>query len=91
MTRMRTFEDIPEADIAGIEAPTLIISGDQDVSRPEHAVEMYRQIPHARVMIIPGGHGDYIGEITTLKNGNKEYLHTAELTEGFLKAPVEVK
>jgi pimeloyl-ACP methyl ester carboxylesterase len=86
ITRMRTFKDIPETDIRGIRARTLIISGDQDVLRPEHAVEMYRQIPHAKLMILPGGHGGYIGEITTLKNNNKEYLHTQTLIESFFSA-----
>ena len=31
----------PEA-IAGIEAPVLLVIGDSDIVRPEHAVEMYR-------------------------------------------------
>jgi hypothetical protein len=33
--------------------------------RPEHAVEMYRLLPHAKLAILPGGHGEYFGEITT--------------------------
>ena len=32
----------PADDIAGIEAPTLVISGDADVIRPEHSVEIFR-------------------------------------------------
>ena len=32
----------PAADIEGIEAPTLVISGDADVIRPEHSVEIFR-------------------------------------------------
>ena len=72
--RMHSFKDIKEEDIKAIKAPALIIMGDNDVARPEHAVEMYRQIPNATLAIFPGGHGDYIGELTTLKPGQTEFL-----------------
>jgi hypothetical protein len=36
--------------------------GDRDIVKPEHAVELSRQIPGARLLILPGGHGDYLGE-----------------------------
>ena len=37
-----TPQDWPDEDIAGIEAPTLVVSGDSDVVRPEHSVEIFR-------------------------------------------------
>jgi pimeloyl-ACP methyl ester carboxylesterase len=41
-----------------ITAPTLIIVGDRDIVRPEHAVEMFRTIPDAQLCVVPGaGHG----------------------------------
>lgn len=52
--RMIEFKDVPAADIAAIRAPTLIILGDGDVVRPEHAVEMFRLLPHSRLAILPG-------------------------------------
>lgn len=52
--RMREFTDIPAAAIRGISAPTLVICGDADVVRPEHAVELFRLLPHARLAILPG-------------------------------------
>jgi pimeloyl-ACP methyl ester carboxylesterase len=73
VARMQSFKDIKEEDIKAIKAPALIIIGDNDVVRPEHAVEMYRQMQHAKLMILPGGHGDYMGEITTVKPGHNEY------------------
>jgi pimeloyl-ACP methyl ester carboxylesterase len=73
VARMQSFKDIKEEDIKAIKAPALIICGDKDVVSPEHAVEMYRQMHHAQLMIFPGGHGDYMGEITTVKPGHNEY------------------
>jgi pimeloyl-ACP methyl ester carboxylesterase len=52
--RMRNFKDIPDDVIRGISAPTLVIVGDDDVMRPEHAVEEFRLLPHARLAVLPG-------------------------------------
>jgi pimeloyl-ACP methyl ester carboxylesterase len=84
VARMQSFTDINEGDIKKINAPTLIVVGDKDVIRPEHAVEMYRQIKHAQLMILPGGHGNYMGELTTLKPGAIEYPALAFI-EAFLR------
>ena len=73
ITRMQSFTDMKEADIKAITAPTLILIGNKDVATPEHAVEMFRQMQHAQLAILPGGHGDYIGEITTLQPGQTEF------------------
>ena len=73
VARMQSFKDIKEADIKAIKAPALIVIRDNDVVRPEHAVEMFRQMQHATLVILPGGHGDYLGEITTVKPGNSGY------------------
>ena len=70
--RMVNFKDIPDEKINSIKAPTLIIIGDKDVITPEHAIEMHRQIPNSELAIIPGGHGEYMGEITTLKPDFRE-------------------
>ena len=41
-----------------IEAPTLLVFGDRDIVTPEHAVEMFRAIPGARLCVVPNaGHG----------------------------------
>jgi len=70
--RMVDFKDIPDEKIKSIKAPTLIIIGDKDVITQEHAIEMHRLITNSELAIIPGGHGEYIGEITTLKPDYKE-------------------
>lgn len=67
--RMQHFPDIADHDLKSIKAKTLIIAGDQDVVRPEHCVELMRLIPQSRLAIFPGGHGDYMGELNTLREG----------------------
>lgn len=83
--RMLEFKDIPDDKIKSIKVPTLIIIGDKGVTTPEHALEIHRLIPNSELSIIPGGHGDYIGETTTLKPDSKvsDYL-AVPLIEKFL-------
>ena len=82
--RMVNFKDIPDEKIKSISAPTLIIIGDKDVITPEHALELHHQIPGSELAIIPGGHGEYIGEITTINAGFKESQLVVPLIEKFL-------
>jgi pimeloyl-ACP methyl ester carboxylesterase len=51
--RMRDFQDIPADAIRGISTPTLLVIGDADVVRPEHAVEVFRLIAHAELAVLP--------------------------------------
>jgi len=83
--RMVDFKEIPDEKIKSIKAPTLIIIGDKDVITPEHAIEMHRLIANSELAIIPGGHGEYIGEITTLNPKSKESDFIAvQMIESFL-------
>lgn len=52
--RMRDFKDIPDEAVRGITAPVLVVIGDADVIRPEHAVEAFRLLPHAHLAVLPG-------------------------------------
>ena len=82
--RMQNFKDIPDKQIESIKAPTLIIIGDRDIITPEHAIEMHRQIANSALAIIPGVHGEYIGEITTLKIGSEQADFVIPMIERFL-------
>ena len=82
--RMLAFKDIPDESIRGIQAPTLVIVGDRDVIRPEHAVELSRTLPHARLCILPGTHGSYLGEIMTPNVSERTVGVFADLVTGFL-------
>ena len=87
--RMVNFKDIPDEKIKSIKAPALIIIGDKDVITPEHAIEMHRQIEKSELAIIPGGHGEYIGEITTLTPNFKESDLVVPMIEKFLNKKEE--
>lgn len=87
VARMQSFSDIPDALMKTIKAPAFVIIGDADVVRPEHAVEMYRLLPQAKLAILPGGHGDYIGEITTPQDGTL-IAATVSMINKFLDEPV---
>ena len=46
------------ADLARVPNPTLVMIGDRDEVRIEHAVELYRSLPDAELAIVPGtSHG----------------------------------
>jgi pimeloyl-ACP methyl ester carboxylesterase len=61
----RNAKDVPDESIRAISAPTLLIIGDSDIVRPEHAVEFFRLLgggvigdlaglPRHRLAILPG-------------------------------------
>lgn len=84
LARMRNFQDVPDAEVAAIRAATLVMLGDHDVVRPEHAFELTKLIPGSRLLILPGGHGDYIGEADATPAGSPWPALTAGLVEAFL-------
>ncbi|TGL57692.1 alpha/beta fold hydrolase [Leptospira sarikeiensis] len=81
--RMQNFKDLSDKEVASIKIPTLIVQGDRDVPKLEHAVELVRLIPNARLLVLPAGHGDYLGEAIGGKQDRYPEL-TASLIEDFL-------
>ncbi|AZA89920.1 Soluble epoxide hydrolase [Chryseobacterium nakagawai] len=58
--RMQTFVDWDDEVLRSIESPTLFISGDKDVMKPEHTTAMWRLVENSQLMILPVGHGTYM-------------------------------
>jgi pimeloyl-ACP methyl ester carboxylesterase len=86
--RMLGFTDWKPEILQSIISPALIVLSDQDVIVPEHALEMFRLMPHARLAILPGSHGAYLGEITTgMERSNIPEL-TVSLIQEFLEEPI---
>jgi pimeloyl-ACP methyl ester carboxylesterase len=84
VARMVAFRDISDADIRAIQSPTLVINGDYDVVRAEHALSLSHLLPHAHLAILPSGHGDYIGEICAPDKNSKMPDWVASMIEEFL-------
>ena len=83
--RMIAFKDISDEDIHAIQAPALVINGDKDVVLVEHALALSRALPHAELAVLPGGHGDYIGEICAADKDSKVPVLLVALIDAFLK------
>jgi pimeloyl-ACP methyl ester carboxylesterase len=82
--RMVEFKDWSEDVLRSIKVPTLIIASDRDVMKPEHTLDMHRLIAQSQLIILPGVHGEYIGEITTLPNGAFQAKLIVPMLENFL-------
>lgn len=87
--RMQNFEDVPDDLVRSVRVPTLIVAGDRDVVTPEHALELTRLIAGARLLILPGGHGEYLGEVVVAQTDTRYPDWTARLIEEFLDSPSE--
>jgi pimeloyl-ACP methyl ester carboxylesterase len=74
--RMRNFVETSDEQVKSLTLAALIIAGDRDVSTPEHAVELSRLLPNARLVILPGTHGAFLDDEPTL---------SAQLIEKFLE------
>lgn len=84
--RVRNFKDVPDELVHSVRAPALVLLGDRDIVKSEHAVELTRLIPDARLLILPGGHGDYIGEAVATQGESRFPELTAQLIGEFLDA-----
>jgi len=85
--RMRRFRDVPDDAIRGVRARTLVVVGDRDVVRLDHAVALARLFPDARLLVLPAGHGDYLGEAVVTQDETDLPELTSRLVLDFLDAP----
>jgi pimeloyl-ACP methyl ester carboxylesterase len=83
--RMRRVKDWTDESLKSIKSKTLLIVGDHDVVTTEHTTKMSHLIPNASLMVLPGVHGSFIGEVCTVKKGSKIPDMTVEVVEEFLK------
>jgi pimeloyl-ACP methyl ester carboxylesterase len=82
----RGIKDVPAETVAAIKAPILIVIGDSDLVRPEHAVEMFRllgggvfgdmvPLPNSQLAILPGTtHVTLLGRADWLVSMVTEFL-----------------
>jgi pimeloyl-ACP methyl ester carboxylesterase len=82
--RMLGFKDWSDEQLRSIQPPTFLIIGEHDVVTPEHAVKMSQLIPNSQLMILPGTHGSFIGEVCAAEEGSKMPELTVPIIEEFL-------
>jgi len=82
--RMINFEEFSDEEILAIKVPVLLINGENDVATTEHVVAMSKLIPNCQLEIVPGGHGAYIGEITTITPNTQAKTFAIPVIEKFL-------
>ncbi|MFP5022201.1 alpha/beta fold hydrolase [Pseudonocardia phyllosphaerae] len=61
VTLMREFRDWDDETLAALRAPALFVGGDHDIVRPGHTVRMAELVGDGRALVLPAGHGDYLG------------------------------
>ena len=76
--RMRDFQDVPDDVVRSVDVPTLVVAGDRDVPRPEHAVELFRLLPRASLAVLPA---------TDHMSLTRRVAWLAPMVEAFLDAP----
>lgn len=82
--RMINFADWPDEEIKSIKAPALFMVADKDVVTVEHTLKMSQLVQEATLVVLPGIHGSFIGEICTVDKNSKLPEITVALIEAFL-------
>lgn len=82
--RMVNFKDYSDDLLKAIQAKTLFMVADKDVISVEHTLQMSRLVADAQLIVLPGTHGAFIGEVGTAIAGSKLPGICVELIEEFL-------
>jgi len=62
----------------------MILQGNDDVAPREHVAAMSRLIPGAQRVVMPGGHGAYLGEAMAAVPGSRLPVHAIGKVMEFL-------
>jgi len=82
--RMINFKDFNDDELKNIKAPVLLLNAEHDVATFEHITAITRLLPISKLEIFPGGHGEYLGEITSNPDPNQGYIYVISTIENFL-------
>jgi len=82
--RMLNYKDMSDDELRSIKAPALLMVADHDVITAEHVIKMSQLISNSQLVILPGIHGSFIGEVCSAKKGSRLPKITAALVEEFL-------
>ncbi len=85
VARRLAFTDRSDDDLLSIQVPTLVMASDHDVIRTEHTLKIVQLIPGAKLVILPGLHGTFLGKICTVQKGSNLPKITATIVREFLQ------
>jgi pimeloyl-ACP methyl ester carboxylesterase len=72
-------------DLKKIQSPVLVVAGDHDFTSIEETTEIFRGLPHAQLILVPGtGHGTFQGRPKLVNLAVGEFLDQADV-----KGPVQ--
>lgn len=86
MRNLLGFEGWSDAQLASIKAPTMIVQANDDVAPLDHVAQMARIIPGAQLVVLPGGHGAYLGEAMAAIPESELPVHAMGIIMEFLDA-----
>jgi pimeloyl-ACP methyl ester carboxylesterase len=87
MENMLGFEGWTEEDLSKILVPTMILQGNYDIAPLEHIDALSKAIPNSQVVVLPGGHGGYLGELLSKIPNSRLPEYTVGIVEEFLNGP----
>ncbi|RBL91212.1 alpha/beta fold hydrolase [Chitinophaga flava] len=79
--RVVHFKDWSDDDIRSIKVPAFVITSELDIVQPEHAIAMSRLLPKGRLAIMPGTHGEFLGEVLGKQDSKMPQLAVAMIEE----------
>ncbi len=82
--KMVNFKGWSDEQISSIKVHALIMIGNKDVVTPEHALEMNHKIQNSELVILPGTHGYFLGEIMSADQNSKIPSAAVAIIEEFL-------
>src|SRR5215217_3026569 len=83
--RMIDFTDINDEAISSIKAPALFMVSYKDVITIEHTLAMAKLVAAGQLIVLPGAHGQFFGEMAIADNQNNTPKAAAILINEFLK------
>lgn len=84
MNAILSFDGFSDSELAAITAPTLIMQADRDIAPLEAIAALQRKIRGAQLVVLPGGHGGYLGEVMAAPAGSRVPIYSAGIILEFL-------
>ncbi|MBS1584638.1 MAG: alpha/beta hydrolase [Bacteroidetes bacterium] len=79
--RMISFIDMADDQLRRIKAPALFMVGDRDVMSVAHVLKMSQLVEGVRLVVLPGFHGEMVGEVCSAPGSNQPAICAALIND----------